>query len=218
MSDEARRQQTFEVWNKIASLYEERFMELPIYNESYDTLCTLAPAQARVLELACGPGNITRYLLRQRPDLRIRGIDMAPNMIRLARKHNPSATFTTGDIRDIGKLQDHYDVIVCGFGLPYLSSSEADDLFVHSAALIETEGLLYISFVDGAPEQSGIQTSSSGDQLYFYYHDQEHIRQQLTHTGWTVICHKEVPYIYTDGTGSVHTIFICTYTQRNAGK
>jgi len=32
-------QETFETWNKIASLYQERFMDLDLYNESYDLIC-----------------------------------------------------------------------------------------------------------------------------------------------------------------------------------
>ena len=29
-------EETFATWNKMASMYQEKFMELEIYNESYD--------------------------------------------------------------------------------------------------------------------------------------------------------------------------------------
>lgn len=31
-------QETFETWNKIAGLYEEKFMDLDLYNQSYDAV------------------------------------------------------------------------------------------------------------------------------------------------------------------------------------
>jgi trans-aconitate methyltransferase len=80
-------QETFETWNKLASLYEERFMELDLYNVSYDFICdSIEKVNAKVLEIGCGPGNITRYLLAKRPDFDIFGIDIAPNMIKKKKK------------------------------------------------------------------------------------------------------------------------------------
>jgi len=43
--------------------------------------------QAKVLELACGPGNITKCLLSKRPDLEILATDIAPNILELAKKY-----------------------------------------------------------------------------------------------------------------------------------
>ena len=52
-------------WNKLANLYENMFMNLDLYNESYDTLCNLLPQDnPNILEIGSGPGNITKYLLK----------------------------------------------------------------------------------------------------------------------------------------------------------
>ncbi len=59
-----RYQETFKAWNKIAQIYQDKFMELDLYNEAYDTFCELIPVKnSKILEIACGPGNITKYLL-----------------------------------------------------------------------------------------------------------------------------------------------------------
>ncbi|QLH47516.1 MAG: hypothetical protein HWD58_18970 [Bacteroidota bacterium] len=45
-------QETLNTWNKIASIYEEKFMDLDIYNETYDTICTSEVKQnAKILEV-----------------------------------------------------------------------------------------------------------------------------------------------------------------------
>ena len=87
--------ETFSTWNKIAELYQEKFMDLTMYNASYDRFIELLNPNARVLEIGCGPGNITRYLLSKNNDFKIKGIDVAPNMIKLAKKNNPTADIET---------------------------------------------------------------------------------------------------------------------------
>jgi SAM-dependent methyltransferase len=209
MSGKDDKQPTFDAWNKVAALYESRFMDLDIYNDSYDIFLGLLAQNATVLELACGPGNVTRYLLQHRPDLEITGIDIAPNMIARASHNNPKAVFETGDIRAIKNRTDRYKAIICGFGLPYLSPQEAATLFADSAKLTEEQGILYISFVPGDSSLSGLQTGSSGDQMYFYYHDPVAIWQQLRDAGWQVLHKLDIPYTPTDGNASTHTIYIC---------
>ena len=34
-------QQTFETWNKIATIYQDKFMDLKLYDESYDFFCRI---------------------------------------------------------------------------------------------------------------------------------------------------------------------------------
>lgn len=87
------KKQTIEAWNKVAALYQEKFMHLAIYNETYDFFCAALAKEASVLDLGCGPGNITKYLLTKLPSLSITGIDVASNMVALAKKNNPTAVF-----------------------------------------------------------------------------------------------------------------------------
>ena len=80
--------ETFETWNKIASIYQDKFMNLDLYDGTYNYICdSITVTNAKVLEVGCGPGNITKYLLSKRPDFDIFGIDIAPNMIEFARKN-----------------------------------------------------------------------------------------------------------------------------------
>ena len=105
---------TYQTWNKVASLYQDRFMDLSTYNDTYDKFCDLIKKQnPAVFEIGCGPGNITRYLLMKRPDFRMEAIDVAPGMIELAKKNNPKAHFRVMDCRQIGTLSKKFDAIVC---------------------------------------------------------------------------------------------------------
>ncbi len=60
-------QETFQTLNKVAKIYQDKFMNLGLYNDSYDNFLDLiTKANASVLEIGCGPGNITKYLLTKK--------------------------------------------------------------------------------------------------------------------------------------------------------
>lgn len=156
------------IFDKLASLYEQKFMNVDLYADALGWFCQ--NTQTKILELACGPGNITRYLLDKRPDLQILGTDLAPNMIALAQKNNPEAQFRMMDCRAVLQLGQWYDSIVCGFCLPYLSMAETTKLIADAAQMLSPDGYLYLSTMEADYAQSGEEFSSRGDKVYMHYY------------------------------------------------
>ena len=201
--------ETFETWNKVASLYQDKFMDLDLYNSTYDFICSsLEKSNSKILEIGCGPGNISKYLLSKRPDFDIFGIDIAPNMIELAQKNNPNASFALIDSRNIDEIKTKFDGIVCGFCLPYLSQEDSQKLITDCSNLLKENGLIYISFVEGDPNKSGFQSGSSGDRCYFYFHQLENILSQLVVNNFRDIQVFKVDYHRSDTEVEVHTVII----------
>jgi len=176
--------ETFQTWNNVAKQYEEQYMHLDLYNESYAFFCDSIPAKnAKILDLGCGPGNIIKYLTSQRSDFKICGIDIAPNMVSLARFNNPKAKFQVMDVRAIDDLESTYDGIISGFCIPYLSEADVEKLFFDCYNLLKTGGILYISFVQGDESQSGYIIGSAGDRTYFYYHSLKYLISKAHENG-----------------------------------
>ena len=201
-------EETFETWNNIAFIYQDKFMDLDLYNETYDFICHLIIKQkAKLLEIGCGPGNITKYLLSKRPDFDILGIDIATNMIELAKLNNPTGHFAVMDCRQINKLYSKYDGIIVGFCLPYLSEIECNELLFNSSQLLNDNGLLYISFVEGNPSKSDFKTSVNG-RVYFHYHELSHIQSQLSCLRFGDIKIIKVKYKISETEFDTHTILI----------
>lgn len=200
---------TFETWNKLAQLYEEKFMHLTNYNESYDCLCAaIINPKAAVLELGCGPGNITKYLLSKQPEFEILGTDISANMIALAQKNNPTANFQLLDAREILSLNKKFDAIVAGFCLPYLSDTDCNKFIQDSKKLINKNGIIYISFVEGDYAQSGFKTGSTGYAAYFYYHSLASLQQLLLEHGFRELHVLHTNYATTPNNTEIHTILI----------
>ncbi len=194
-------------WNKLAKLYEEKFMHLDFYNHTYDFFYqSIAKQNACILDIGCGPGNISRYLHSKRPDFIIHGIDYAPNMIALAQHHIPDGIFKVMDSRNIHQLQTKYDGIIAGFCIPYLHKEEVEKLIAECNRLLTEDGILYLSFVHGHPNQSGLKTGSTGDSIYFYYHQENDIKQCLKNNEFDDVNTFAVNYEKADLTTEVHTI------------
>jgi 2-polyprenyl-3-methyl-5-hydroxy-6-metoxy-1,4-benzoquinol methylase len=201
---------TFQTWNEIANIYQEYFMDLDMYNDTYDLFCDLVKKEnAKIFEIGCGPGNITRYLLRKRPDFEIEAIDVAPNMIQLAKINNPTATFKEMDCRDISAMNLIFDAIMCGFCIPYLSKEDCAKLINDSAELLNSNGIIYLSAIEGDYNLSGYETSSKGDhKAYVYYYKPDFIQELLELNNFKVVELFKKSYTKSDGTKSIHLIFI----------
>ena len=142
-------QQSFLVFNDLAEVYQERFMDQSAYHDGFDLFCAQLPQVApRLLDVACGPGNISKYLLEKCPDAQLLGIDLAPNMLQLAAQNNPQARFQELDAREIHSLQGPFEGIVCGFCLPYLSREATEKLISDTAGLLVPGGVAYFSTME----------------------------------------------------------------------
>lgn len=59
-----------------------------------------AERPATVVDLGCGPGNLTRLLADRWPDAAVHGLDSSPEMIARARADQPGLSLEVADLRD----------------------------------------------------------------------------------------------------------------------
>lgn len=198
-----------DIFNKLASAYQDKFMDVSLYHDTFDIFCNnIKNKNADILELACGPGNITQYLLSKRPDFKLLGTDLAPNMIELAKINNPSAQFQLLDSRDIRKLNKTYDAIMCGFILPYLSKEDAIQLIKDAAFILNSDGAIYISTMEDDYSKSGFKKGSTGDEIYMHFHQADYLTEALIEAGFTIIDVQRKTYPAADNSTVVDLILI----------
>ena len=199
--------ETHKTWNIVAQLYEDKFMELELYNDTYVRFCELlSKPNASVLEIGCGPGNITRHLQELNPNLKILASDVSKNMVELTKKNNPTAEVHILDCRHLAKITEKFEGIVCGFTVPYLEQADLLKFIKDCSQSLNMGGILYLSFVEGNYSDSRFISGSSGDRTYFYYHDFETVKQALELNNMVIVesCKKE--YKKSDESIEMHTI------------
>ena len=170
-----------QIFNKYARQYFQKYSNVDRYSESLDFFLKNLKSGSKVLEVACGPGNITAYLLSKRSDLRIIGLDLSKNMIELARKNQPAAEFLKMDCREIYRLDQKFDALIAGFYLPYLNKKETYSFIQDSARLLNQGGTFYISLMEDDHDNSGYVGSSEDkeEKLFTYYHEKDYLLDYL---------------------------------------
>lgn len=177
-----------EAFDKSAKIYQDKFMDVSLFAETFNLFCNHIEADnAEILDIACGPGNITKYILDRKPDYKVLGIDLSPKMLDLAQANNPTALFQLMDCRDIGQIEKRFDGIICGFCLPYLVREEAVDLIVQASQLLKPRGVFYLSTMEDDYSKSRFQTSSTGDQVYVNYHQENYLTEAFQANNFEII-------------------------------
>jgi ubiquinone/menaquinone biosynthesis C-methylase UbiE len=179
-------------FDRFAETYAGKYLALDTYDAYYREFCARVAPQGAVLDVACGPGNVSAFLARERPDLQVLGIDLAPNMVRLAQAHVPSASFVVHDCRHLVDLGRVFDGIAYAFGLNYLDQEDAKQFFGSLGKVLASDAVLYLSAMLGPRERSGLQTSSGGDQVYVQYRPRQEIEQLVQSAGLEIVMSDEI--------------------------
>lgn len=199
-------QQAVTVFNKYARLYQEKYMDVSLYAPSLDLFCKhITKKNATILEIASGPGNMTKHVLTKRPDFQLLGTDLASNMLELARANNPTAQFQLLDARHLNQLNQTFDAVLCGFVTPYLSPAENNSMISDIYDRLNPGGFFYLGTIAGQSHQSGYQTNSAGEQVYMYDYTEEDLRAMLKKNHFEELHLFRLPYLQTNDT---HLIFI----------
>lgn len=205
-----RNHQTLHNWNQLAQAYQDKFMEMDLYNSTYDVFCEAVEKEnARVLELGCGPGNVTNYLINKRPNYSILATDTAPSMIELGRINVPKAQFQLLDVRDMLGLNQQFDAILGGFVIPYLDSKETEQFIADSFQLLNDKGVLYFSCIERETSYSETQTSSDGKiTMEVNYHTADFLLASLEKNHFQLLSVFRIDYPKPNGTIDIHLIII----------
>ncbi|GAA1478146.1 methyltransferase domain-containing protein [Nocardioides aestuarii] len=79
-----------------------------------------AQSPADVVDLGCGPGNLTALLARRWPDARVRGLDSSGPMVDRARADVDGVAFEVADLRDWAAGDDRVDVLISNATLQWV--------------------------------------------------------------------------------------------------
>lgn len=204
-------------FDEFADEYALRFMDVDSYSYSIEKFCTqINIKQPKILELGCGPGNVTRLLQVRLPEALITAIDLAPKMIEIGRKHLPGVDFRVMDVRDISSIPEKFDAVMCSFCLPFLSKSDSVKLIADCAGKLNSGGVLYISTMEGNETKARFEgTSFSGNsEIYFNYHSRHDLENSFAESGFE-ICHLKLQdYPETAGRVTTDMIFIGVKTYK----
>lgn len=185
--------ESVETFNKLADRYAAKYFDLTQYDPYYAMLAERLPVGGAVIDIACGPGNVSAYLKRTRPDLSVVGIDMAPRMVDEARRRVPGAAFHLADCRDLTGVGAGFDGAAFAFGLSYLPDADAHRFLAALCRILADDAVLLLLSITGREQSARYEHSSSGERVFMVYRSPEAIIDLVGEYGFTIAFSEEIP-------------------------
>lgn len=139
-----------EHFEKEAALFDQFFFKvMPRYEEMLQALIAALPFdkkdKLRIVDLGCGTGNLTEKLIQVYPGASITCIDLAENMLKMAKsklKDHPNIRFWLGDVRRFD-YQENYDLIVASMVLHHVEGREKPRFYRRLYQALSKRGVFF---------------------------------------------------------------------------
>lgn len=209
-------QNNLDAYNESAESFDKKIASLANYNEAYNVLASCLKPGDDVLDTACGPGNISRFLDKKVPELKFTMMDLSQEMLKISKKYLPNAEILCGDICSFS-LGKKFDAVVNGFGLPYLSPEEACRHFEAVYNHLKPGGIYYLSFMNvnekNHPDENFYtQTEHPSfnpvSTITVTYYSQNVIEKQLKAKGFSMLRKWNLDYKEPDGSITTDVVLI----------
>jgi ubiquinone/menaquinone biosynthesis C-methylase UbiE len=127
----------------------------PVYRRFAEDIAAVAPDGGAVLDIGTGPGVLLVELARLRPDLRMTGVDLSPDMVAAAernlREFPGRASALRGDVAHLPFPDDSFDLIVSSLSLHHWDDPRAAG--PELARVLRPGGHVYLYDLRRAPFQ-----------------------------------------------------------------
>lgn len=133
-----------------------------------------------VLDVGCGPGHWTQYLWHQGLD--VTGVDLAPEMVALARERYPHLTFERADLMDLDVPDGHAAGIFAWYSLIHVDPIRMPAALRELARVTVPGGSLLVGYflgTSGTPFQHAVTTA--------YYWSAGSLSRLLADAGFDVL-------------------------------
>jgi len=140
-------------------------------------------AGAEVGDVGCGTGRLAPYLAAR--GLVPRGVDLSPEMIRVARRDQPGFRFDVADLRELPFGDASLAGVICWYSLMYCAPADRPRAFGELARVVRPGGYLATAFKagDGEVRRGGV-TLGTGFDVYWLSPDKT--QRYITDAGFSI--------------------------------
>lgn len=177
----------------LAELYAERLAgaleRMPAERAVLDLFCSVvlgASLGASVGDIGCGTGRLAPYLAAR--GLSPVGVDLAPEMVRVARRDHPGHRFDVGDLRSLPFGDGSLDGVVCWYSLIFLPPADRPAALAELRRVVRPGGYLAAAYKAG---ESGVvragRSTGLGVEFDVYRISPDDMHATLADAGFTPV-------------------------------
>jgi ubiquinone/menaquinone biosynthesis C-methylase UbiE len=169
-----------DMWDEISRKPFDRIM--------LDWFAAQVPAGERVLEIGCGPGEVSGYLRGRGADCL--GTDLSPAMIAQARRYWPDIDFEVQDFLDLPYAAESFAAAVAFYAIVNLDVAQIRTALAGIRRVLKPGGHFLFTFHifetvewDVAAEFYG----QAGNRLDFHYFRVAELKTLVEELGWSIV-------------------------------
>ena len=148
-----------------------------------------ARGRGLVADLGCGPGHVARYLREQ--GVAVAGIDLSPEMVRVATGLHPGIEFRVGDMNRLDLADASLAGVVAFYSIVHFGPAELGAVFQEVRRVLMPGGLALVSFHIGDEVVHVDDLFGSPVSLDFRFHVPSAVIEALRRAELAVIEHVE---------------------------
>lgn len=176
-----------------AAAFGEDLAKLPVDRAILDAALDRLVGGAPVLDVGCGPGQVGRYLADR--GARVVGVDLAPEMLAIARRRNPDCGSVCADMRALPVGPSTCAGVVAFYSIQHVPRTHLPSVLAELRRTLTPEGVLVLAIHLGggevfSEEFLGRQIATVGGTLY----SREELERALqTHSFRTEVVRERGP-------------------------
>lgn len=178
-------------YDKIADKYTQQYFN-DLTDATYiDKFIALLPKNSKVLDVGCGPGTFTKYLLERGFD--VEGVDLSSKMLRIAKEKLPRAKFTQMDMRKLKYLNESFDGLLVAYSLIHIPSEEIPDTLRGFYRILKSGGVALIIAQKGEPDKIVEEPLKKGEKIFINFFTKDRLTKFLREIGFKIEYQGERP-------------------------
>lgn len=170
---------------EIVNSYWERTKNI-LRSNNLDKMVQLLWPQAKVLDVGCGPGRDSAYLVSKGLD--VTGIDYSTQMIAKAKElhgENDCLVFKTMDMMDFTFPDEEFDGVWASASLLHIPKKHIPSVLKGICRILKPKGILLVSVMQGSGEKYTVETKYAKPvERFFSFFGSSEIQKYIESAGF----------------------------------
>jgi SAM-dependent methyltransferase len=176
-------------YDRVAAEYTRRiYNELehkPFDRKMLDWLIEKVSGLGTICDMGCGPGQVARYLHDH--GAAASGLDLSPEMVRIATELNPGIPFQQGSIVDLSSIPDEsLGGIAAFYSLIHIPPEQMPQALSEFRRVLKAGGVVLAGFHAGDEVRHLDEWWGETVSLDFYFFERSLMREQFERAGFVV--------------------------------
>lgn len=178
-------------YNKIADKYANQYFNDLSDSPYFDKFLSYLAKGSKVLDIGCGNGNFSKYISDKGFDCE--GVDLSPEMLKIARERIPEIKFTLKDMRKLDYDAESFDGLLVAYSLIHIPSDQIISTLQGFRKILKPEGIILLITQKGEEDKVVDEPLKEGEKIFINFFTKERLAGFLEKADFTIVFQEEKP-------------------------